>query len=89
MGERELMNAREAADFLRLSANAFNKLAPSLPRARIYDRSGYRYLRSDLIAWLKSRSECGNAAETGRHLEAVGGTKKKKAPPERGVKRLI
>ncbi len=89
MSEREVMDAREAADFLRLSENAFNKLAPSLPRVRIYDRSGYRYLRSDLVKWLKERSEFDNPAETGRHLEAVRGTGTKKSPPKRGVKRLI
>ena len=83
------MDAREAADFLRLSENAFNKLAPSLPRVRIYDRSGYRYLRSDLIEWLRERSGRDNPAETGRHLEAVGGIKKKRSAPPRGVKRLI
>jgi hypothetical protein len=43
-------------------------------------------LRSDLLTWLKVR---GNAAETRPHLGALGGTKMKKAPPERGVKRLI
>ena len=52
---REVMNAREAADFLRLSENAFKKLAPSLPRYQIYERSGFRYLRSDLLAWLVAR----------------------------------
>jgi hypothetical protein len=52
----------------------------------IYERSGYRYLRSDLLAWLRER---GNAAETRPHLEALGGTKTKKALPEWGVKRLI
>ena len=45
----------------------------------IYKRSGYRYLRSDLLAWLRER---GNAAETRPHLEALGGTKTKKALPE-------
>ncbi len=86
---REVMNASEAADFLRLSPNAFSKLAPILPRCRIYERSGYRYLRSDLLKWLRGESNLDNAAETGRHLEAVGGTGTKKSPPKRGVKRLI
>jgi hypothetical protein len=80
------MNAEEAADFLRLSPIAFRRLTPALPRCQIYERSGYRYLRSDLLAWLLLR---GNAAETRPHLEALGGTKTRKAPPERGVKRLI
>ena len=84
--DREVMNAEEAADFLRLSPTAFRKLAPSLPRCQLYERSGYRYLRSDLLAWLLLR---GNAAQTGQHLEAPGGTKSRKTPPKRGVKRLI
>jgi hypothetical protein len=58
-----------------------------MPRCQIYERSGDRYLRSNLLlAWLRVR---GNAAETRPHLEALGGTKTRKAPPERGVKRLI
>jgi hypothetical protein len=83
---RKVVNAEEAADFLRLSPTAFRKLAPSLPRCQIYERSGYRYLRSDLLTWLRVR---GNAAQTGPHLEALGGTKSRKVPPKRGVKRLI
>jgi hypothetical protein len=83
--DREVMNAEEAADFLRLSPTAFRKLAPTLPRCQIYERSGYRYLRSDLLSWLRTR---GNAAETGPHLEVLGRTKTKKALPKRGVKRL-
>ena len=84
--DREVMNAEEAADFLRLSPTAFRRLAPALPRCQIYERSGYRYLRSDLLVWLRAR---GNTAETRPHLEALGGTRTRKAPPERGVKRLI
>ncbi len=84
--DREVMNAEEAADFLRLSPTAFRRLAPALPRCQIYERSGYRYLRSDLLSWLRTR---GNAAETRPHLEALGGTKSRKTPPKRGVKRLI
>ena len=70
--DREVMNAEEAADFLRLSPTAFRRLAPALPRCQIYERSGYRYLRSDLLTWLRTR---GNAAETRPHPEALGGTK--------------
>jgi hypothetical protein len=44
------MNAEEAADFLRLSPTAFRRLAPALSKCHIYERSGYRYLRSDLLA---------------------------------------
>ena len=80
------MNAEEAADFLRLSPTAFRKLAPALPRCQIYERSGYRYLRGDLLAWLRVRKV---AAETQPHLEALRGTKTTNGPPKRGVKRLI
>jgi hypothetical protein len=54
-------------------------------QCQIYERSRYRYLRSDLLTWLEVR---GNAAETRPHLGALGGTKMKKALPERGVKGL-
>ena len=85
--DREVMNAEEAADFLRLSPTAFRRLAPAMPQCQIYERSGDRYLRSNLLlAWLRVR---GSAAKTRPHLEALGGTKTRKAPPERGVKRLI
>jgi hypothetical protein len=50
------MNATEAADFLRLSENAFSRLAPTLPRCKL-DGKQYRYLRSDLLEWLRSRRE--------------------------------
>jgi hypothetical protein len=67
--------------------HGFPKPTPTLPRCQIYERSGDRYLRSNLLlAWLRVR---GNAAETRLHLETLGGTKTKKAPPERGVKRLM
>ncbi len=32
---RELMNAKEAADFLRMSYSEFRRLAPDLPRHRV------------------------------------------------------
>jgi hypothetical protein len=87
--EREVMTASEAADFLRLSEDAFKKLAPSLPRCRIYERGGYRYLKEDLLAWLREKSEPCNRGATPLHSGALGGTKTKKSPPVRGVKRLI
>jgi hypothetical protein len=83
---REVMNADEAAGFLRLSPTAFRRLGPKLPRCQIYERSGYRYLRSDLLAWLRVRKD---AAETQPHLEARRGTKSTNIPPKRGVRRLI
>ncbi len=83
--DREVMNAEEAADFLRLSPTAFRKLAPALPRYQIYERSGYRYLKSELLAWLQGQHD--NHAE--RHPTATSGTRMHKKPPPRGVKRLV
>lgn len=77
--DREVMNAEEAADFLRLSPTAFRKLAPTLPCCQLYERSGYRYLWSALLAWLRVRV---NAAETCAHLEALVDTRARKAPPK-------
>jgi hypothetical protein len=45
---REVMNAREAADFLRVSYPVFRRGAPSLPRHRITERR-FVYLRSELL----------------------------------------
>jgi hypothetical protein len=82
---REVMNAKEAAEFLRLSPDAFRKLAPSLPRYRIYERDGYRYLRSDLLVWLRNRTDS--------HVDSHPGAQRRaqahKAPTVRGVKRLV
>lgn len=51
---REIMNAKEAADFLRISESEFKRIASSLPRHPITERR-YIYLRSDLLAWLVRR----------------------------------
>jgi hypothetical protein len=51
---REIMNAKEAADFLRISESEFKRIAPSLPRHPITERR-YIYLRSELLAWLMGR----------------------------------
>lgn len=83
--DREVMNAEEAADFLRLSPTAFRRLAPKLPRCQIYERSGYRYLRSDLLAWL--RGQCDSHVDS--HQAAHSGTRAHKKAPSRGVTRLI
>lgn len=82
---REVMNAEEAADFLRLSPGAFRKLAPTLPRAAIYETSGYRYLRDDLLRWLRERSDSAFDSNSG----ALRGTQGHKKAPLRGVKRLV
>ena len=83
--DREVMNAEEAADFLRLSSTAFRRLAPTLPRCQIYERSGYRYLRSDLLAWL--RGQCDSHVDS--HQAAPSSTRAHKKAPPRGVTRLV
>lgn len=48
---REVMDAREAADFLRISYATFKELAPSLPRHRVSENR-LVYRRSELLEWL-------------------------------------
>ena len=45
------MDGKEAAAFLEVSEGQFGHLAPGLPR---HEKTGlgYRYLRSELLAWL-------------------------------------
>ncbi len=52
--EREVMNAEEAADFLRIAYDSFRRLAPELPRHRITERR-YVYFRDELREWLMRR----------------------------------
>jgi len=70
------MNAEEAADFLRLSPTAFRRLAPALPRCQIYEPSGYRYLRSDLLAWPRGQRD----SHVDSHPATHGGTWAHKKP---------
>jgi hypothetical protein len=71
--DREVMNAEEAADFLRLSPTAFRRLAPAMPRCQIYERSGDRYLRSNLLlAWLRVRGNPTAFGGTRRHKDEKG-----------------
>ena len=51
---REVMDAKEAADFLRISESEFKRMAPGLPRHAVTERR-YIYLRSELLAWLTGR----------------------------------
>ena len=48
---REVMGAKEAASFLRISESEFERMAPGLPRHAVMERR-YIYLRSELLAWL-------------------------------------
>ena len=51
---RELMNAREAADFLRMPYSEFRRLAPYLPRHPVTERR-YLYHRKELLEWVLTR----------------------------------
>ncbi len=51
---KEVMDAKEAADFLRISESEFKRMAPGLPRHAVTERR-YIYLRSELLAWLLGR----------------------------------
>jgi len=51
---RELMNAQEAADFLRMPYSEFRRLAPYLPRHPVTERR-YVYHRRELLEWMLTR----------------------------------
>jgi hypothetical protein len=51
---KEVMNAKEAAAFLRISESELKRMAPGLPRHAATERR-YIYLRSELLAWLTRR----------------------------------
>jgi hypothetical protein len=51
---REVMSARNAAEYMDMSIAAFNKLAPELPRHRLSE-ARFVYLRSELLEWLRHR----------------------------------
>jgi hypothetical protein len=51
---RELMSAKEAADFLRMPYSEFRRLAPYLPRHPVTERR-YVYHRQELLEWVLTR----------------------------------
>jgi hypothetical protein len=51
---RELMNAKEAAEFLRIPYSEFRRLAPYLPRHPVTERR-YVYHRKELLEWVLTR----------------------------------
>jgi excisionase family DNA binding protein len=53
---REVMDAKEAAEFLRLSPSEFHKLVAAgvIPRHPVNGKS-YRYLRGELLEWVRRR----------------------------------
>jgi hypothetical protein len=48
---KEVMNSREAAEFLRLPYSSFREIAPTLPRHAVTPQR-FVYLRRELLAWL-------------------------------------
>jgi hypothetical protein len=51
---KEVMDAREAAEFLRLPYSSFREIAPTLPRHAVTP-SRFVYLRGELLGWLLER----------------------------------
>ena len=51
---KEVMDAREAAEFLRLPYSSFREIATTLPRHAVTS-SRFVYLRGELLAWLLER----------------------------------
>jgi hypothetical protein len=49
-----VMDAKEAADFMRISESEFKRMAPGLPRHAVTERR-YIYPRSELLTWLLGR----------------------------------
>jgi hypothetical protein len=52
--DREVMNAKEAADFLRMPYSEFKSIAPSLPRHALSERR-FVYTRKELLVWMLTR----------------------------------
>lgn len=55
-GAREVMDAKEAADFLRIPYSEFKRIAPCLPRSPVTERR-FVYYRRDLLDWLLERRQ--------------------------------
>jgi hypothetical protein len=51
---REVMNAEEAAEFLRIPYGSFRRIASEVPRHRLTERR-YVYIREELRDWLMRR----------------------------------
>ncbi len=84
------MDGEEAAAFLKTSRAGFDRIAPSLPRKKKRGL-GYRYLRSELLAWLCS--DDGGEGPTGRqpdgNAEPVGVRTSQKKRKNGGTVRLV
>ncbi len=51
---KEIMDSREAAEFLRLPYFSFREIAPTLPRHAVTPQR-FVYVRRELLAWLIER----------------------------------
>jgi excisionase family DNA binding protein len=63
VGEREVMTVTEAADFLRLSVSTMHQ-RKNIPRHRVPGSREYRYIRSELLAWLKGEYPTANVEKS-------------------------
>ncbi len=53
-GEKEVFNAREAAEFVCMPYDSFKRIAPTIDRLPVSEHR-YVYLRKDLLTWLEAR----------------------------------
>lgn len=51
---KEIMDSREAAEFLRLPYSSFREIAPTLPRHAVTSQR-FVYMRKELLEWLLER----------------------------------
>lgn len=51
--DRDVMTLAEAADYLRMSRSTLYQ-RPDIPRHRLPGSRGFRFLKEELLAWLKS-----------------------------------
>ena len=90
------LDAKGAAAFLKVSEKQFNRMAPSVPRHK-KSGMGYRYLRSELLAWLLSGDEPegpeagpeGERRQTDGNAESHGVAPGSKKRTNRGKVRLV
>jgi hypothetical protein len=61
--DREIMNLVEAADFLRFSVSSMHQ-RKDIPRHRVPGSREYRYLRSELLAWLTGEHQTVRVSES-------------------------
>ncbi len=67
--DREVMTLSEAADFLRFSISTMHQ-RDDIPRHRVPGSRAYRYLRSELLAWLKGEHQTVRVSEAPSAVQA-------------------